>query len=288
MNKIALYIILASFTIVGIIYFIFDGSVSGRDQETAELVLINKTWNMPIILEEISGISWIDKEHIACVEDEEAIIFIYNTKTSKIEKQIVFGEDGDYEGIATVNRDAYVLRSDGMLFEILNYKQDSITVNEYNIGLPPEYDFEGLAYDKRNNRLLLAIKDKAGDRSKPIYAFNLKTKEFEDKPAFNIKFDDPVFKVLNQEINHQIIFPSEVGINPVNGEIYVLDGTNPKLLILNSNGEIKKLHVLREEQFGEPEGLTFDNAGNLFISNEGAGGVGNILQVNLEKKLEEN
>lgn len=287
MNKIALLIIAGAFTLVALIYYLFDGSIANRDQEGAKLVQINKRWDMPILLEEISGISWIDENYIACIEDEEAIIFIYNTSTSKIDKQIVFGEDGDYEGIAVVKDDAYVLRSDGTLFEVQNYRKDSINVNEYSIGLPPAYDFEGLAYDKRHSRLLLAIKDKAGDSSKPIYAFNLKTKQFEKEPALEIEFNDPVFKILNQEINHQIIFPSEVGVNPVNGEIYVLDGTNPKLLILNSNGKIKKLHVLREEQFGEPEGLTFDNAGNLFISNEGAGGLGNILQVDLDEKMEE-
>lgn len=286
MNKIALFIIVGAFALVALIYFLFDGNIADRDQESAKFVEIIERWDMPILLEEISGISWIEEGYIACVEDEEAVIFIYNTKTSSIEKQIVFGEDGDYEGIAIVNEDAYVLRSDGLLFEVLNYNKDSINVKEYSIGLPPEYDFEGLAYEKRNNRLLLAIKDKAGENSKPIYAFNLKTKEFEAKPAFEIDFNDPVFKVLSQEINHQIIFPSEIGVNPINGEVYILDGTNPKLLILNPNGKIKELHVLKEEQFGEPEGLTFDNAGNLFISNEGAGGLGNILQIDLEKKVE--
>lgn len=284
MQKTAIFIILGVFVLVGIIYISFDGVAPNRDFPTAKTVQIDKKWDMPILLEEISGISWIDEDHIACVEDEEAIIFIYNTKTSRIEKQIAFGEDGDYEGVAVVNNDAYVLRSDGTLFEVQNYRQDSISVNEYSTGLPAKYNFEGVAYDKRKNRLLLAIKDKAGDKFKPIYAFNLKTKEIEEKPAFQIEFNDPVFKVLDQEINHQIIRPSEVTINPKNGDVYILEATNPKLLILNSRGKVKKLHVFKEEQFGQPEGLTFDSAGNLYISNEGSGGLGNILQVTLDKK----
>ncbi|WP_010229475.1 SdiA-regulated domain-containing protein [Gillisia marina] len=283
MNKIALIIILGAFALVALIYFAFDGIAPNRDFPTAETVQIDKKWDMPILLEEISGISWIDEERIACVEDEEAIIFIYNTKTSSIEKQIAFGEDGDYEGIAVVENDAFVLRSDGTLFEIQNYRQDSITVNEFAIGLPPEYNFEGIAYDKRKNRLLLSIKDKAGNESKPVYAFNLKTKKIAEKPAFEIQYSDPAFKILEQEINHQIIRPSEITVHPKNGDIYILDATNPKLLILNSQGKIKKLHVFKEEQFGQPEGLTFDAAGNLYISNEGAGGLGNILKVTLDK-----
>lgn len=284
MNKIAVLIIFGVFVIVAIIYYSFDGIAPNRDFPGAKSLQIDKKWELPILLEEISAISWIDEDHMVCVEDEEAIIFIYNTKTSKIEKQIPFGDDGDYEGVAIVNNDAYVLRSDGILFEVLNYRQDTIVVNEYSTGLPPKYNFEGVCYDKKNNRLLLSIKDQAGDISKPIYAFNLTSKQVEEKPAFEIKFDDPVFKILDQEINHQIIRPSEVGINPKNGDIYVLDATNPKLLILNSNGTIKKLHVLKEEQFAQPEGITFDSSGNLYISNEGSGGMGNILQVTLDVK----
>lgn len=284
MNKLAVFIILGVFALVALIYFTFGGNITSRDLPTAESVQIDKTWHMSILLEEISGISWIEENLIACVDDEEAIIFIYNTRTSTIEKQIVFGEDGDFEGIAVVDKNAYVLRSDGTLFEVKNYRQDSITVNEFATGLPAKYDFEGVAYDRAKNRLLLAIKDKAGENSKPVYSFNLKTKKMEEEPAFEIKFNDPVFKVLKQELNHHIIRPSEISVNPTNGDIYILEGTNPKILVLNSSGKIKKLHVLKEEQFRQAEGLTFDAAGNLYISNEGSGGLGNILKVTLNKE----
>ena len=288
MNRIAILIIFGVFALVALIYYSFDGIAPNRDFPGAKNIQIDKKWDMPIVLEEISGISWMDKNHIACVEDEEAIIFIYNLTTSKIEKQIVFGEDGDYEGIALVDKDAYVLRSDGVIFEVLNFQNDSLVVNEYSSGMTKEYEWEGITWDKKGNRLLLSIKDKADKDSKPIYAFNLKSKMIEEKPAYQIKFNDPAFKILEQEINQQIIEPSEVAVHPFTGEIYVLEANKPKLLILNSNGSIKKLHVLREEQFGQPEGLTFDDQGNLYISNEGSGGLGNILKVNLDKVPEKN
>ena len=281
MQKIAIFIILGVFAIVAFIYFSFDGIAPNRDFPGAKAVKIDQQWNMPMLLEEISGIAWIDKDRIACVEDEEAIIFIYNLKTSEVERQIVFGEDGDYEGIALVGEDAYVLRSDGTIFEVLNYLTEEKEVNEIKIVFSKTYNFEGISFDKKRNRLILAIKDKAEKEYKPIYSVDLKTKKLEEEPAYKIKFDDPIFDDLDIKNNNHLIQPSEITVNPKTGEIYILEGTNPKLLILSPNGKPKKLHVFQEEQFPQPEGLTFDDQGNLYISNEGAGGMGNILKVSL-------
>ena len=281
MQKIAIFIILGVFAIVAFIYFSFDGVAPNRDFPGAKAVQIDQQWNMPILLEEISGIAWMDKDRIACVEDEEAIIFIYNLKTSQVERQIVFGEDGDYEGIALVGEDAYVLRSDGTIFEVLNYLTEEKEVNEIKIIFSKTFNFEGISFDKKRNRLLLAIKDNAEKEYKPIYSVDLKTKKLEKEPAYKIMFNDPIFEDLDIDNNNHLIQPSEITVNPKTGEIYILEGTNPKLLILSPNGKPKKLHVFQEEQFPQPEGLTFDDQGNLYISNEGAGGMGNILKLSL-------
>jgi len=281
MQKIAIFIILGVFAIVAFIYFSFDGVAPNRDFPGAKAVQIDQQWNMPMLLEEISGIAWMDKDRIACVEDEEAIIFIYNLKTSQVERQIVFGEDGDYEGIALVGEDAYVLRSDGTIFEVLNYLTEEKEVNEIKIIFSKTFNFEGISFDKKRNRLLLAIKDNAEKEYKPIYSVDLKTKKLEKEPAYKIMFNDPIFEDLDIDNNNHLIQPSEITVNPKTGEIYILEGTNPKLLILSPNGKPKKLHVFQEEQFPQPEGLTFDDQGNLYISNEGAGGMGNILKLSL-------
>ena len=69
--------------------------------------------DVPGILREISAIVYLDENRFACVQDELGTIFIYNTETQKIEKEIEFAGPGDYEGLAIVNETAYVLRSDG-------------------------------------------------------------------------------------------------------------------------------------------------------------------------------
>src|SRR5690242_4926384 len=50
-------------------------------------ISVKKVWNMPEELLEISGISAIDDERFACVQDEMGTVYIYNTTTSGIEKK---------------------------------------------------------------------------------------------------------------------------------------------------------------------------------------------------------
>ena len=100
-------------------------------EDTQEVV---DSWELPSILDEISGIIWVEDNRIACIQDEVGIVFFYNLKTKKLDGQIKFGGDGDYEGIALAGDDIYVTRSDGEIFEILNYK-DEPTFNQYNLPL---------------------------------------------------------------------------------------------------------------------------------------------------------
>ena len=73
---------------------------------------------LPDTLREISGLTCIDSNLFACIQDENGILFIYDLKQNKIREQFTFNIDGDYEGICRVSDTIYILRSDGVLFEI--------------------------------------------------------------------------------------------------------------------------------------------------------------------------
>src|SRR5690349_9341280 len=82
------------------------------------VVKISRSWELPQILKEISGIAYVDADRIACVQDEIGTVFIYNISTKSIELEVPFGPPGDYEAIAIVNDDAYVAVADGRIIEI--------------------------------------------------------------------------------------------------------------------------------------------------------------------------
>ncbi len=246
----------------------------------AEQVKVIAKWDMPAELKEISGISFINENRFACIQDELATVYIFNTTSGKIEKEISFGGAGDYEGIAVVGNDIYVGRSDGKIFEVAGYNNSKPVITAYSTHLKAKNNVEGLCYDKKNKRLLLAVKGKdAGNNAfKGLYGFDLASKNLAVDPVYKIDLKDPVWNEVKGKNKLQ---PSDVAIHPGNGDIYIIDGASPKLLVLGPDAVTKNLYFLTGSEFSQPEGISFSPSGELFISNEGVTKAGNILKVSL-------
>lgn len=286
MNKAVSGIFPVVLLIAGFLFLTLDAIDFFENPEAKEKTYeIERKWNLPDILEEVSGIAWLSENRIACVQDEDGIIFIYDLEKSEIEKEITFAKGGDYEGLVIDGTTAYVLRSDGEIFEIENFEDEDVMVNQYQTSLTRKQDVEGLGLDKVNDRLLLAIKAREPEKKKNykgIYGFSLTDKTMEEEPVYRLMFEDHVFKDVDANQSHRTIHPSEITVNSETGKMYVLDAVEPKLLILNENGIPEKLHFLNKKEFYQPEGITFSPSGEMFISNEGnRGNPANILEVTL-------
>jgi len=259
------------------------GKSNGKESTDATITIVKK-WDMPKDLTEISGLSYIDGQKFACVQDELGKIFIYNAASSSVEKEISFGAAGDYEGLAVVGETFWVLRADGKLFEVSNVNAAKPSVNEYGTHLILKQDPEGLCYDKKNNRLLIVIKgaEPGSEDYKGIYPFDLNSKKMDQQPVFKIDLQNKVFANGSDKKKKNTINPSDISIHPVSGDMYIIDGRNPQLLITDAAGNIRKLYGLNSKEFAQPEGITFNPAGDLFIANEGTKQPGNIVQVKIE------
>lgn len=201
-----------------------------------------RVYNLPEELKEISDILFINDSSIAGIQDEEGKIYFYNLKSEKIETDIHFGKKGDYEGMAKTEDAFFILRSDGSLFR---YADSTV---KYNTDLSEKDNTESLAYDKKNNRLIIGSKD--GQKS--FYAFDLNTLDFQKKPLFSVP---------------ENISPTEIDIHPITKDFYVL--SKEKILVINKEGSIKDELYLKPSLFLQPEGMSFKQNGDLFISNEG-------------------
>jgi len=244
---------------------------------------INNTWELPDVLDEISGISWLKDGTIASVQDEDGIIFIYNLKQNKIVERIEFAGSGDYEGIAVNNNDAYVLRSDGTIYEISNFRSKSRTVQTFKTDFSAKNNLESLTLNSKNNSLIIAPKDRdIKDDFKGLYQIPITSKSMDATPQIKINMNDGAFNSYKKKKAYKTFSPSDIAIHPKTGKYYILDGKNPKLLILDKDGTIEKVYKLDKNQFAQPEGITFSPDGTLYISNESGNNPASILQVNFK------
>ncbi|MCB7480103.1 SdiA-regulated domain-containing protein [Christiangramia sediminis] len=282
MKKWAIGIIALTLVLAGVIYTIYQLNDYDYDDATKSYEIVNK-WELPEELEEISGIHWMGDEKIACIQDEDGIIFIYDLSVSKIIQEYKFAGSGDYEALTSLNGEFWVAESNGELFNIKNLEAQE---NAESIQLEFEYrnNIEGLAANKDGD-LWLAVKEKNLDNSggyRGIYSFNPKTNKLNPAPVLKIQFDDPIFDVLKTNNPRILIRPSDLSFSPLNNDVYVLDAEFQKLLIIDRSGKIKKMHLLDPEEFEQPEGICFTPSGRMFISNESISGAASILEVKLD------
>jgi hypothetical protein len=255
----------------------------------------DKILTLPAILHEISGLTEIDSTSFACIQDENGILFIYDVIKNQIRYQYIFHSDGDYEGITRVGDIFYVLRSDGVLFENSDYQTGKPKVISYYSGIPAQDD-EGLCYDHKNGRLLIACKGKI-DKSRIekerrlIYGFDLESKKSTAQPVIILDLSlIRQFAVSNKvgltgKIRKQagITGPdiqlkiSDIAIHPLTGKLFVLSAADYLLFIFDLNGTIEHIEKLNPVLFNKSEGITFLENGDLLISNEGQKGKPTVL-----------
>lgn len=257
---------------------------------------------LPDTLREISGHTGIDSTTLACVQDENGIVFIYDVVNNKIKDQFTFNIDGDYEGITRVGKIMYILRSDGMLFEISDYESKDFKLNSYETGIPADNN-EGLCYDADNNRLLIACKGKVGKGreykdKRVIYGFDLSTKELSDEPVFD--FDLQAINAFAAEKDIDIpvkekkkgpskapsikFRPSAICIHPFTKKLYLLSASDHMLFIFDMEGNVEHIELLDEVTFNKAEGITFFENGDMLITNEGQDKKPTLLRFNYNVK----
>ncbi len=245
---------------------------------------------LPNILNEISGLTDIDSTHVACVQDEIGTVFIYNFKTGDIVSQHRFDSIGDFEGLTYTSKALYILRSDGRLTEWNNFPVQNASIKQYKLSLATSNN-EGLCFDSKNSRLLIAAKSKPINHDEKserfIYAFNLKTKKLDEKPVYSLNVDSLSIRALQFGIEQLVTTakgerkpfnfrPASLAVHPITDDIYVISAADRILLVMNRKGEVIFMKQLDAELYAKAEGITFLKDGTMIITNEAAGKTPNL------------
>ncbi len=234
-------------------------------------------------LEEISGLTYSASEDvILCHEDEHGKIYSIDPSSGKIVSEKKFGKKDDYEGIEIVGDHIYITTNSGMLHEY-NIKTEEVEILKTNF--KKKNNIEGLALNAVGDKLLFACKDKPyhpvnGDKG--IYSFNLKSKKIDLSPYLAIKRKDlinlakHIFENKNviNDLSHRLksFAPSAIGIHPITSDIYIASSKGSMLVVYDRSKVLVDVIALNNILLPQPEGLCFDNQGNLYLSTEGRGG----------------
>ena len=247
-------------------------------------------------LREISGITFFNKPtSLLAIQDEAGIVYEISTQNGQILSQHEFLIKGDFEDIQYAPPYIFVNKSKGEIYQLeeANFK----IYNTFHSGLNKLNDVEGMFYQKNDNSLLLTCKGPLDEQAtsqneRSIYKYDLSTNKLSAKPLFTISKDDienfiaahPTiedFQDLDANYNkNEVKFafgPSAVAIDPKTQEIYVLSSVGKVLLILNQDFKIQSITRLKKHIYPQPEGLAFDQDGNLYISSEGKKGNGLLI-----------
>ena len=244
-------------------------------------------WDLPRELEEISGLSFYKRNQLACVQDEDGDIFIYDLKKEAIERKEKFGPDGDYEGIEIVDDTVFVLKSNGDVFYFELKRKGIGKVFEIKTDLTNKNDAEGLGFRVNENEVLIACKEAPGtkkvdvEKSRTVYRIDNAEKKFKKKPRFII--DGENYKKMLEKKGfskkkHRPFKPSGIAMHPDSKHLFVIGTVGKMMIILNSDSDIVDLVPLDPKIFWQPEGICFSPEGDLYISSEGRGGKGYILK----------
>lgn len=306
MARVSKYIIL----LLLLLSCILNSCLSEVKQGNPELIRVGFAYNLSSPdsvyyldddLLEISGISWYGDNKIACIQDEQGIIYMFDTSEGRVIGSYKFGKNGDYEDIAVFNDTAWILSSKGIIYKVTDFTDEKLKVTSYSTLLSTKNDPEGLAYDLINNSLLIACKNQSSIKGqeklpgfKAIYRFRTTDNSLIENPEFMIdleQFNDyeetRYFKKVSIKLAKKLNLvdnagfqPSGLAIHPFNDEIYVISATPGMLIVMDRSGDVRNILPLDKRIFKQPEGICFSPEGDLYISNEGNNGRGNILKFN--------
>jgi uncharacterized protein YjiK len=237
-------------------------------------------FELPAALNEISGITFFNEspDTILAIEDEDGRLYNYCLSNKKL-SYCRFAKKGDYEDVAVLNNNKVaVLKSDGTvcIFPLPERgKERTDSTMQYNAVLPPG-EYEGLFAD--GDTLFALCKNCRADKASAEVTVYAAVQDAKGTINTASSFAIDVSKIQAHSKEGKIKFhPSALAKNPVTHDWYIISSVNKLLLVLDKYRNVKEVYPIDPALFKQPEGIAFNQNGDLCISNEGGGGAANIL-----------
>jgi hypothetical protein len=239
-------------------------------------------FNMPESLFEISGIA-LNKgnpDTLYAIQDEDGRLYRLGWDHPK-QMNVKFSKKGDYEDVSILRDEVFILKSNGALiaFPLTEAVFEEVEeIRDYK-NILPKGEYEGMFGDEASGKVYILCKNCEQDDSKRSvtgYIFEPEKDAAKASGTFTIDVDQ--IRAITGKVERGFR-PSGLAKNPLTNDWYIISAVNKLMVVTDSEWRVKEAYTLNGNTFIQPEGIAFDKAGNLYISNEGDDlFAGNILK----------
>jgi uncharacterized protein YjiK len=225
-------------------------------------------WLVPPELREISGLTLTASGSLLAHDDEIGAVYQIDPKAGIVLKRFVL--DGvprqDFEAIATIGPDIYLLESHGHLFKFREGADGEVVpYTTFDTRLGHQCEFEGMAYEAGSSRLLLACKKVASKSLKDhlvIYQVPVPLTDVSRITMLAI----PKADVIGAH-GWKNFEPADMAIDPTTGNYVIVASIQKALAVITPGGTVVRSELLPGDH-PQAEGLTITKDNIMIISDE--------------------
>lgn len=235
---------------------------------------------LPDRMEEVSGLEWVGDNLLLAIEDESSIIYSLSPETGKILDQQKFAKNADIEDIAWANDRAWVLQSNGTLYEVTSPFTEEVESEKYTFPIKKKRDLEAMVVSEDGAYIYTFCKTcewEKETKESSIFRFDIGAKAYEEISLKTLTASEIKTVLKLKEKTNLKMEPAAVALHPIQNKYYILSSTGKWLLITDTAFNYKEIYELNPKIFRQPEGITFDPKGNMYVSNEARGRKPNLL-----------
>lgn len=232
------------------------------------------TLTLPADYDEVSGLAY-SSQYLLLHNDEQAFISKFMIQEPDLSHVFtVVEEEGseavhdDFEGIALIGEDLYLINSNGDIYHCIDRKESVYRYKKYK-GPKGAYEFESLCYDPDSKKLLTITKDVKKKKYRDqrfAFSFDPVTKEYDKEPYFELNI-----KEIRRFGIGDDFYPSGMEVHPVFKTYFIISAKSAMIAEVSKDGEILRVDKLKNKKHRQAEGITFDENANLYIADEANG-----------------
>ena len=232
-------------------------------------------WKLPRRLAEISGLAMTVDNRLLAHNDEKGVVYEINYRQGSVVKAFQLADMAtpvadDFEGIATVDDQVYLVTSAGRLYECGEGADgESVLFTSYATGVGRDCEIEGLAYDESRRVLVLMCKNpRRADLEEQLALYHWSIDEKQLSEAARIVI--PVIE-FSRHIGGKKFQPSGIERHPVSGNYFVVAARQGAIAEITPAGQVVAAKKFLAPWHRQAEGITFAADDTLIIADEGAG-----------------